>query len=306
MNKSDIKSIAIALLSSLPVFVFAANLDEAGPHNPVTPETPALLCADQADNRIRLVDPLTPGDRKAVLWSYPASNETPFHYRPTDAKRVEFDGELFILAAFHGRVQLVRFRDHELVKDFSTLSSCHSAELLPDGVIVSVNSNHGILRLHRSKDEFVDHELPYAHGVTWDKAGNYLWVLGDCLYQFSYAEGKLVLESKFDLPLSPTGHDLFPLRDESKLLVSNNDSLFLFDTAKKSFEKVSDLKAIKSASQHSDGSIWVSEPKQLEGASPWHSDGFIQVHPKNASERYLIERARFYKARWWQKVSFSY
>jgi hypothetical protein len=272
----------------------------------VPTQTPALLCADQADNRIRLVDPLTPGDRKATLWCYPAEGGKPLNYKPTDAKRVEFEGEVYVLAAYHGRVQLVRFRDRTLVKDFPTLSSCHSAEMLPDGSIVSVNSNHGVLRVHRTADAFVDLELPYAHGVTWDKARNCLWILGDCLYRFDYTKGKLSLDRKFPLPGTPTGHDLFPLREESKLLVSNNEALFLFDIAKKEFETVSELEGIKSASQHSDGSIWVSEPKRIDGAAEWQSDAIIPVRAKGTEARYTLDGARFYKARWWQKVSFSY
>lgn len=305
MNR-ELKLLACVILSLLPALSSADESAATAFSERETPETLALLCADQADNRIRLVDPYAPREGKTALWSYPADEETPFHYRPTDAKRVEIDGEVFILAAFHGRVQLVRFRDHKLMKDFATPSSCHSAELLPGAVIVSVNSNHGILRLHRSSDDFVDIELPYAHGVTWDKAGNCLWVLGDCLYQFSYKEGRLDLESKTPLPLSPTGHDLFPLRSEAKLLVSNNDALFLFDTATKTFENLSGMRAIKSASQHADGSIWVSEPKKIEGAKDWQSDSVIPLSPEDSSMRCTIAGARFYKARWWQRVTFSY
>lgn len=272
----------------------------------VSPETPALLCADQADNRIRLVDPLTPGNNKAILWCYPPEDEKGLIYRPTDAKRVEMDGQVFILAACHGRVQLIRFSDQMVVKDFSTPSSCHSAELLPDGSIVSVNSNHGILRLHRSAEDFADMALPYAHGVTWDKERKCLWVLGDLLYRFGYTGGKLALNRSFELPLSPTGHDLFPLRDGAKLLVSNNDALFLFDIATEKFETISEMKQIKSASQHFDGSIWVSEPKLIEGAKEWQSDSFIPVLPQVPAIRYTMGGARFYKARWWQRVEFSY
>ncbi|MFG0262122.1 MAG: DUF6528 family protein [Novipirellula sp. JB048] len=295
-----------ALLTSLPFYAFADKPSEGEPHQAVATSTPALLCADQADNRIRLINPLAANDNSATLWCYPAESAKPLNYRPTDAKRVEFEGEVFVLAAYHGRVQLVRFRDHQLVKDFSTYSSCHSAELLPDGAIVTVNSNHAMLRLHRSADEYVDLELPYAHGVTWDKTRQCLWVLGDCLYRFDYTEANLSLKSKFTLPGTPTGHDLFPLREEAKLLVSNNDALFLFDITTEEFETVSELRMIKSASQHADGSIWVSDPKDIEGSPDWQSDAVISVFPKGAAKRYTIEGARFYKARWWQPVNFSY
>lgn len=299
------KTLAIAVPALLSLLSLAAASGDMGSANRVSVQTPAILCADQADNRIRLMDPLAPDESTATLWCYPAENAEPLSYRPTDAKRVEIDGEVFILAAYHGRVQLVRFRDAKLVRDFSTYSSCHSAELLPDGTIVTVNSNDAMLRLHRSAEDFVDFDLPYAHGVTWDKARQCLWVLGDCLYQFNYRDGELSLASKMALPLTPTGHDLFPLREEAKLLVSNNDALFLFDIVKQEFETVSDLREIKSASQQADGSIWVSDPVDIEGAETWQSDGIISIGP-GAEKRYTINGSRFYKARWWQRVEFSY
>lgn len=266
---------------------------------------PAILCADQADNRIRLVDPLAP-DGEGLLWCYPPETEEPPSFRPTDAKRVEFRGEVHILAAYHGRVRLVRFADRAVVKDFGTPSSCHSAELLPDGALVTANSNHGILRLHRSEDDFVDLELPYAHGVVWDKERGRLWVLGDLLYRFRYSGKELSPDGTFEMPLSPTGHDLFPLRDGTKLLASNNDALFLFDIGTEKFEIISRMERIKSASQNTDGTIWVSEPKVIEGAREWQSDALIPVIPQDPAISHIVNGARFYKARWWQEVKFSY
>jgi len=296
----------LLLLSALAASVLAADPGQVIHYDEVPAGTPAVLCADQSDNRIRLFDPLPAGDAKPTLWCYPRDDQKALRYRPTDAKRVEIDGVVHVLAAYHGRVRLVRFSDQKLIKDFPSYSSCHSAELLPDGAIVSANSNHGMLRLHRSADDFVDLELPYAHGVTWDKARQCLWALGDCLYLFDYSDGALSLVDKIELPLSPTGHDIFPLRDEAKLLVSNNDALFLFDIATQQFETVSELKFTKSASQHIDGSLWVSEPKKIAGAEDWQSDSFIVVRPAAAAIRYTREGSRFYKARWWQDVKFSY
>lgn len=300
------KTITSLLLTTLLFSTLTGRPNPAALDGEVTTLTPALLCADQRDNRIRLIDPLAPDGRKPSLWCYPKEDNKPFQYTPTDAKRVEIDGVVHILAAYHGRVQLVRFSDQKLVKDFPRYSSCHSAELLPDGAIVTVNSNHGKLRLHHAADEFVDLELPYAHGVTWDKTRQCLWALGDYLYRINYTGGELSIDKKFKLPLSPTGHDSFPLRETAKLLVSNNDALFLFDIATEKFETVSELKSIKSASQHRDGTLWVSDPKELEGAKSWQSDAVIRVNPKSPSIRYTNEGARFYKARWWQTVDFSY
>jgi len=269
-------------------------------------DSPAFLCADQADNRVHLFNPFAAGETKPVLWSYPAVDADPIKWKPTDAKRVEIEGVVHILAAYHGRVKLIRFEDGKLIKDFSSYSSCHSAELLPDETIVTANSNHGKLRHHQNAEKFTDIDLPYAHGVTWDKARKCLWALGDFLYRIDYKDRTLKIAEKFELPISPTGHDVFPLRKEAKLLVSNNEALFLFDIETSKFETISELHSIKSASQHSDGTIWVSDPKELKGAASWQSDSVLRVRPSEPKMGYHNEGSRFYKARWWQKVGFSY
>lgn len=305
-NGLTVKTLVTLLLTSL-TSVALAQSDDHGPSNvDLSTETTAFLCADQADNRIRLVNPTASSADESLLWSYPAIDEEPIEFIPTDAKRVTHQGEVFILAAYHGRVRLIRFSDSTLVKDYPSYSSCHSAELLPDGAIVTANSNHGILRLHHSADKHDDLPLPYAHGVTWDKQRQCLWVLGDLLYRFGYAEGKLTLEKTYELPESPTGHDLFPLRSDGKLLVSNNDGLYLFDIATEAFQLLSNLKWIKSASQHVDGSIWISDPQRTEVGTSWQSDSVILVNPTEPKQRHIISGSKFYKARWWQAVNFSY
>ena len=273
---------------------------------PDAPDPPALLAADQSDNRIRLFNPFVAGDRKPDLWSYPKADETELTLKPTDAKRVPFAGKLHILIAYHGRVRLVRFEDHHPVKDYPSYGSCHSAEILPDGNLVTANSNDDMLRLHRGAEDFTDTELPYAHGVTWDKERSLLWALGDKLYAFRYDSGELVIEETIELPDSPTGHDLFPLRSEPKLLVSNNDALYLFDIPSFSFEKISDLGEIKSVSQHIDGTLWATDPENQEGSATWQTDAVIRVRPPDPEKRFRNAGAKFYKARWWQHVAFSY
>ncbi|MGB0774781.1 MAG: DUF6528 family protein [Akkermansiaceae bacterium] len=281
----------ISLLTYLAFMPLAVFADEG---------EAALLCADQSDNRIRLINPSAKEPNKFTLWCYPAEDGKKFRYMPTDAKLVKLGGVQHILAAYHGRVQLIRFKDQKLIKDYPSLSSCHSAELLPDGKIVSANSNHGKLRLHHSADQFTDTDLPYAHGVMWDAKRNYLWVLGDFLYRFHYKNGGLKIDRKFKLPVTPTGHDLFPLRNGKKLLVSNNDALFLFDIATEKFETISTLKEIKSASQHPDGTIWATDPTNIEGGASWQSNAVICIKPATPAKHIRAKGARFYKARWWQ------
>ena len=164
-----------------------------------------------------------------------------------------------------------------------------------------------MLRLHKAAKEFVDLKLPYAHGVTWDKKRECLWALGDFLYKLSYDGKKLSVKEKFALPLDdPTGHDLFPLRDEAKLLVSNNKALFLFDIATSKFELISEIKWIKSASQHVDGTLWVAYPSGAEGMAGWQTDTVTRVRPAEPGKTFRNAGSKFYKARWWHHVNFSY
>lgn len=291
---------------SLVVAMGSVTAEEGGEQGDPKASVSALLLADQADRRIRLVNPMAEKEEKALIWCYPPENEAALQWSPTDAKRVTFKDELLILAAYHGRVQLVRYRDGLLVKDFPAYPSCHSAEILPDGTIATANSNDGKLRLHFTAERFTDYELPYAHGLAWDKKRRCLWALGDQLYSFDYRDQKLVPKEAFPLPMSPTGHDLFPLRKRDALLVSNNEALFIFDLGSEEFEKISALREIKSASEHADGTIWVSDPKNLEGMRDWQSNAVKQVRPSGNQRHFVIKGTRFYKARWWQDVPFSY
>lgn len=267
------------------------------------PEFGAILVADQADSRIRL---LTPENDPQTLWAFPPESEKGDQFKPTDAKRVVFEGVTHILAAYHGRVRLIRFHDRKVIKDFPSLPSCHSAELLPDGNLVTVNSNAGKLRLHVSAEQYTDHELLFAHGVSWDRAHTQLWALGDALYLYRYENGRLALQDQFPLPLAKSGHDLFPLHEGEALFVSNTPALFRFSIETKKFETISTILAIKSASQAQDGSIWITEPKQIPGAAAWQTDSVAQIQGDRIQKRLIRSGSRYYKARWWQKVGFSY
>ena len=62
------KNFAIALLASLSNFALADKPNEVDSHEGVPTQTLAILCADQADNRIRLVNPLTQNADNATLF----------------------------------------------------------------------------------------------------------------------------------------------------------------------------------------------------------------------------------------------
>ncbi len=293
-----------------PALCFIAISMNPAPARFTTPEAPpeetAILCADQADNRIKLIrlsDPAKP----TVIWRHPDTPDKRGPYMPTDAKRVVVQGVVHILASYHQRVQLVRFADKKLIRDYPAPPSCHSAECLPDGTIVTANSTDEKLRLHFSAAEYLDYPLPYAHGACWDHQRQQLWALGDKLHLYDYKDRKLNLKKSHPLPGAPTGHELFPVANADKLFVSNTENLSVFDIKAAKFHVLLSIADIKCASVCPDAKTWITQPKSIPAAQSWQTDTITSVASiAEEQQRHTIPLARFYKARWWQNVSFSY
>lgn len=255
----------------------------------------------------------------AILWKW-APMECP-EVRPrhrewfiniSDAKRV-MNGTHVIACASGGAVALVRLEDKRV--EFYALASgnTHSVELLPDGNLVSASSK-GYLRVFCT-DPAVSHApdevktsdvpLPSAHGVVWDAKKNRLWAIGDTeLVRYEY-NGKredpaLKEEARFTLP-SPGGHDLFPVPGTRKLFLTSG-GVFLFDTEQETFSEFDQPTArgsVKSISQREAGGPIIV----MEAETSWWSDDIRFVGEDRVK---TLDKAKFYKARWWVPNTFSY
>lgn len=127
-----------------------------------SPTSTQLLAVDQADNRVRLVEPDPEHGLLKTIWSYPDTGEATHEHRPPDAKFVIFNDEVHVLAAYHGRVRLIRYPDRTVRVDLPAPRSCHSAEMLPDGRIASTSSNDDLLILHDRSGASEEATLPFA------------------------------------------------------------------------------------------------------------------------------------------------
>jgi hypothetical protein len=88
--------------------------------------------------------------------------------------------------------------------------------------------------------------------------------------------------------------------------VSDQGGLYEFDCATKEFALILKRRFIKSASQHIDGTIWMTDTTNVEGYKDFQTDTLTRVRPAEPPLSYTKKGARFYKARWYYRNAFSY
>src|SRR5690625_2605329 len=187
------------------------------------PQHKYLLITDQSQNRIAIVDVKS----AKIVWQWRPdeadirSQDVKWFEAPSDAK-VVYDGKYILLTASLGVVALVRIADEKTIFYKYVGGNTHSAELLPDGNIVTASSTGNFLKvIHTDTSDFHNSVyirkiyLPQAHNVVWDRQRKMLWsAAGNKLYAFKYnfncTHPDLRMTDSIFLPdVHP--HDLFPM-----------------------------------------------------------------------------------------------
>lgn len=241
---------------------------------------------------------------------------------PSDVKVVLNKTHLLCVDSLGG-VLLVRIKDKKIIWHVYPRSNPHSAELLPDGNVVTASSEGHYLKLYNIKKfdsskpgltPFNQYLVAGAHGVVWDKKRQCLWASGD----FGITKWKYISDAE-NPRLEPVasygitkpdtifrdayekvyGHDLFPTHD-GKLFLTYNRGISIFDPDKCTFTHYSDLKAIKSVDS-ADGKIMMLKPQERWWAENPHFPG-----DEASEKRCFIPTAKIYKARYFQHNKFSY
>ena len=157
--------------------------------------------------------------------------------------------ETHVLAtASGGAVILIRLEDKKVRFYAHAGVNPHSAEILPDGNIISASSTDSTLRIF-STDASVtsfpdsvylqDYTLTSAHGVVWDRARTCVWAVGyrtirRYSYNFDRQKPMLQEEAVFELP-EAGGHDLFPTWDANDLMITTHSKIWSFDPVEQTF-----------------------------------------------------------------------
>lgn len=271
---------------------------------------PQIVICEQAQARIVILDAEADwNDPAAVAWEWRTRDteslneeERAWFEHPTDAKPV-LGGDYLLITASGGGVALLRIRDQALLFRAYAGGNPHSAELMPDGAIVTASSTGSQLlvwKMEQPEQAVQSIELSDAHGLAWDPQTARLWALGDLeLVALSYlgkdASEPLQIVERFALP-TPGGHDLS--RDRSGgLLLSTHTSCFRFDPVGAQFWEIPELRGISDIKS-------ISEAQHLPKGLPtlyvraetsWWSDSVASIH---ADWRRQLDESQIYKARW--------
>lgn len=271
-----------------------------------------IIITEQQQQRVLIVDIV----RQQIIWEWlPArSNVKASHlkwfFNISDAKPV-YHMKYILVTASGGGVALVRIADKKAVFYAFAGGNTHSAEVLPDGNIVSASSTGNYLTLFKTDtltipEKTYNKKIPieFGHNVVWDKRRQLLWTaamnkLKAFKYNFNHDQPELKLVETIDLP-GTESHDLFPVYAQNKLWLTNITAVYTFDPVTKEIVKTDFSKPnIKSVSSGPTGfPILLSEPQEQ-----WWTNA---ITDEKGRLLFKQEGLKIYKARWLLPNEFSY
>lgn len=288
-----------------------------GPEDPQPPATVAdckkcIVLAEQLHNRVAIADV----DSKQIFWEWKPeqSNVKTAHLgwftNTSDAKPV-YNGKYILVTASGGGVALVRIADKKTVFYAYAGGNTHSAELLPDGNIVSASSTGNFMTVFKvdttkAADEVYSRNfaLAFGHNVVWDEKNQVLWSaamnkLLSFTYNFDCDQPELSLKESIDLP-GTEAHDLFPVFGQNALWLTNTTNVYTYSLDAKKLEQANVLQAnIKSVSSGASPlPVIVIRPK-----TSWWTDEVVDAKGNTV---FYQSGLKIYKARWFLNNAFSY
>ena len=278
----------------------------------------AYVLAEQSRRAIVIRD----AETHRNIWSWdpytacvPAAQQGWF-VNPSEVKPV-FNRRYILMTASGGAVALIRLSDHKLMFYANCGQNPHSAEVLPDGNIVTAESKSGeintfvvdTVKVLRAKVNTV--KLGNAHNVVWDKKRSYLYATATitggvtALFRFKYdgnrSNPKLTNQTRiYTFDKESGGHDLFPVYgEEDKLWLTAASAVYKFDisTDVPTCEKVYSIADIKSICNGPDGIL------MLKPTEEWWAEGLVN---EKGEELFKMDGAKIYKGRWMIDNTFSY
>jgi hypothetical protein len=224
-------------------------------------------------------------------------------------------GNKYILAtASGGGVALIRIADKKTVfYAYTGNGNTHSAELLPDGNIVTASSTGGYLMLFKTDTTTLPYSgytkkvsLPNAHNVIWDRQRQLLWSAADSKlyayhYNFDCAHPDLSLADSIALPASGS-HELFPDYGKDSLLLSTSSKVWTINLKTKVVSQISSYPRIKSVAPGPLPYVTVLL-QSIDTDQQWWNYYLIDM---NGNIVYQEPGLKIYKARWLLTNAFSY
>lgn len=271
-----------------------------------------IVLAEQAGYRVAIAD--VPSQKIIWEWSPRKSNIKPEHVKwfsnISDAKPV-YGTKYILVTASGGGVALVRVADKKAVFYAYAGGNTHSAEVLPDGNIVSASSNGNYLCLfHVDTTSFPDKvyskhiHAKFGHNVVWDSKRQLLWTasmnqIKAFKYNFNCTTPDLKLVDSLKLQ-GTESHELFPVYHENELWLTDTGAVYRFNPVTRIITKTNfSQRNIKSVSSGPQGFPII----EIKPTEQWWTDAVTDT------ENHIIfqqKGLKIYKARWFLPNAFSY
>lgn len=329
------KTISLSLLLSLFLMlgckreISRSPVTDAGEQN--TPETitteataKEMIICDQKNARIVMVD-VANGNKVTWEWKPTASyamirsGAQGWFTNLSEAKLV-YSGKHLLVTASGGGVAIINVSSKKAIWYDYAGGNTHSAELLPNGNVVTASSTGGYLLIF-TVDSYINDESKQGgkvvfedvHNVVWDNATKLLWAAGkDKIKAFSYNNScgspALTLKKTYTMPQG-NAHDLFPVYGSTnELWLSNSNHLYKFNVATGAFTLIknsagANIAKVKSVSSGPSGYATIIDAANGKGGETWRTDVITDL---NGATVFKNTSYGMYKARWKLVNSFSY
>jgi hypothetical protein len=301
------------------ISTFAENA-EAGITSLAAAATPKeMVICDQKNSRIVMVD-INNGN--AITWEWKATGSYAkiragaqgWFSNLSDVKPV-YSGKYILATASGGGVALINISTKKAIWYDYAGGNPHSAELLPNGNVVTASSTGGYLMIF-TVDSYINDEsaqsgkISFAdvHNVVWDQKNKLLWAAGkNILRAYSYNNScrtpGLTLKKTYTMPQG-NAHDLFAkYGSTTELWLSNSGYVYSFDVSKGEFTQVKKISAVKAVSSGPAGYATILTVANGKGGESWRTDMITDLEGKT-----VFKHTSFgmYKARWRVLNGFSY
>ena len=287
----------------------------------------AYVLAEQTRRAIVIRD----AETQRNVWSWdpytacvPSAHQDWF-INPSEVKPV-FNKRYILMTASGGAVALIRLSDHKLMFYANCGQNPHSAEILPDGNIVTAESKSGeintfvvdTVKVLGMKANTL--KLGNAHNVVWDRKKECIYATATiqagvtALFRMKYNGDRnnpqLTNQTRiYTFDKESGGHDLFPVYgEEDKLWLTAASAVYKFDltgvtdattndSTEPTYEKVYSIADIKSICNGPDGIL------MLKPTEEWWAEGLVN---EKGEELFKMDGAKIYKGRWMIDNTFSY
>lgn len=269
----------------------------------------AIVVTNQSDASVVIIDMVT----QKIVWRWdPSSGKIAQQHRswfsnPSEVKPV-YDNSYILITTSGGAVALICIADKKVLFYGYAGVNPHSAELLPDGNIVTASSTDGILATFRTDtlkgygEMVAKYELPAAHNLFWDKKREKLYSATHVMnvYDYNGQKDKPLLKNQrkvevvsSDEPLR-SSHDLFPVSGEKDMLwLTTNERVWKYDLKSNTIQSTYRFPAVKSISDSRFGTIMLCPDKE------WWADHLVDEKGNVVFRAYGF---KIYKARWFPET----